>query len=167
MNAIALRLPSFPAIFGSTDRSVSRILDWEPKDPPEISQPSRSVSIDDARMESIEALFTAAAEASQDGWDGFDGRAVAPDTFMHALELLESLPSTVSQPEISVHPDGQVSFYWTGGQRRTVVVAVSSTGLLSFASLHGQRRLHGSEYLVNGLPSWLAFVLRQLHTDDA
>jgi hypothetical protein len=128
---------------------------------------SSSVSIDDARRVSKEALLLAAEEAGENDWDSFAGRPVTQDTVFHSLVFLEALPTTVVPPEISVHPDGEIGFFWTRGPRRTVAISVAPTGLLSFASLHGHSRLHGSEYLLNGLPSSIANVLRQLYADDA
>lgn len=163
MTTFAIPFSDLASIFGAGDRSVSRVVSpWlEP------GALSNSVSIDDARRESVQSLLMAVGEAVEWNWDGDGGTAVAPETLSHSLVLLESLPTTVAPPEISVHPDGQIGLFWTRGRRNTVAVAVSQTGLVSFASLHGHRRLHGSEYLLNGLPSSLALVLRQHFSGDS
>lgn len=166
MNTFVLPLPSFPSFWGPNDRSVTRSGDDLSKALPSSESQSSSVSIDEVRRGSIRALFNAAIEASAPDWDGFGASAVATSAVAHAIEFLDSLPTTVDQPDISIHPDGEVGFFWTRGNRNTVAVAVSPTGLISFASLRGHRRLHGSEYLLNGLPSSLALVLRQLHAED-
>ena len=166
MNSFALPLPSFPSFGGANDRSVTRSGDDLARGLPSSESQSSSVSIDEARRDSLRALFNAAIEASAPNWDGYGANAVATSAVAHSRELLDSLPTTVEQPDISIHPDGEVGFYWTRGKRNTVAVAVSPTGLISFASLRGHRRLHGSEYLVNGLPTSLALALRQLHSDD-
>ncbi len=166
MNSFALPLPDFPSFWAAGDRSVTRSALRTAVPVFETEAQSSSVSIDDVRRELRRALAVAASEASTADWDGYGAKAVSASAISHAAELLDSLPTTVPPPDISIHPDGEVGFFWTRGKRLSVAVSISPTGLVSFASLHGHRRLHGSEYLVNGLPSSLALVLRQLHSDE-
>lgn len=166
MNSFALPLPEFPSFWGASDRSVTRSTGTIAEQLSPSDAQSSSVSIDQVRSESRRALILAAYEAREPNWDGYDAKEVSLPGVSHAFELLDSLPTMVAPPDISIHPDGEVAFYWTRGKRNTVAVSVSPEGLVSFASLHGHRRLHGSEYLVNGFPPSLALVLRQLHSEE-
>lgn len=166
MTTAALRLVEFPPIFTVSDRSATRLFGVQEFTEHAGETASASVSLDDLRSETSQALLEAALDASLANWDGLGARAVTTETVAQALSLLESLPSTVDAPDISVHPDGELSFYWTRGRRATLVVSVSGSGRVSFASILGQRRFHGTEYLVNGLPTSLELVLRQLHANE-
>ena len=167
MSTLTLPPPTFPSFGAPNDRSVTRARGTLYQFLPSIESQSSSVSIDLARHDSVKALLQSAFEANAPNWDGFGAKAVATSTVLHAIEVLDSLPTTMEQPDISIHPDGEVGFFWSRGDRNSVAVAVAPTGLISFASLRGHRRLYGSDYLVNGLPTSLALVLRQLHSDEA
>jgi hypothetical protein len=121
-----------------------------------------SVSVDQPRLDTFEALLVMAAEASEEGWDGYEGKRVLGSTLTKAFEFLATLPSTVPAPEVSAHPDGELAFYWSTGPRRTLTVSVNAAGRLSFAAIVGHQRLFGSEYLTDELPESIALALRQL-----
>ena len=123
-----------------------------------------SVSVDQPRLEAIEALIAVASGASEEGWDGYEGKRVLGSTLSKALAFLATLPSTAPAPDISAHPDGEVAFYWSTGPRRTLSVSVNAAGRVSFAAIVGHQRLFGSEYLTDELPESIALALRQLHS---
>lgn len=166
MSTIALPwLGSYP-VPATSDPSVTQIL-TEPTDSAETPELlGASVSLDEAFRGTAYSLAAIAEDAGEDDWDGFGARAVTSSTVEKARAFLRNLPSTVEMPEVSAHPDGELSFYWARGPQNTLVVSVSSAGRLSFASLHGQRHLYGTEYLVNGLPSSIEFALRRLHSGE-
>lgn len=131
------------------------------------SQRETSVSVDQPRLEAIEALIAVASEAAEEGWDGYEGKRVLGSTLSKALSFLDTLPSTVPVPDISAHPDGEVAFYWSPSPRRTLTVSVNAAGRVSFAAIVGHRRLFGSEYFTDELPESIALALRRLHSSAA
>ena len=129
-------------------------------------QDTPSVSIDEARnecVESVKSLLTASSEASQPGWDGYDASPVSGGTIAQALAFLDLLPSTLTMPEISAHPDGEMAFEWYIGPRWLLTVSISETGRLSYAGLFGLARVHGTEWLLDSIPQPVAFAFQRLH----
>jgi hypothetical protein len=125
-----------------------------------------SVSIDQAYRESVEALLQASQEAARPNWDGYGGRPVSEATIAQALAFLDFLPSTLPQPEVSVHPDGELAFDWSFGPRRLLTVSISESGRLSYAALIGHSRQHGTEFLLDALPEPIALALRRLRSAE-
>jgi hypothetical protein len=123
---------------------------------------SVSLSIDSSSLDLIEQLLNVVQECSNDGWDGYEAKAITDQTLAQALSFLQTLPSAAPAPHVSAHPDGELAFTWSVAPRRILSVSVSSAGRLSFASLNGYRTLHGSEYLVSDLPDSIAFALREV-----
>src|SRR5688572_14620111 len=60
-------------------------------------------------FENLELTFT---ESCKDNWDGYGAVAVQPYSYDHAARFLAALPSESEFPEISVDPDGEISFTW-------------------------------------------------------
>lgn len=69
----------------------------------------------------------------------------------HAVDFLRALPSGAYAPDdMSVDPDGEVSFDWgDGGQR--FVVSFSADGLLAFAGIFADERQKGRERFASGV----------------
>jgi len=123
-----------------------------------------SVSIDQAYDECLESLREVSAEASRPNWDGYGAYPVSDATLAQALAFLDVLPSTLPIPEISPHPDGELAFEWSFGQRRLLTVSVNESGRLSYAALFGQARQYGTEFLLDTLPDPVALALRRLYS---
>ena len=105
------------------------------------------------------ALRETMADASADNWDGYGARGVTESTFLKALYFLRSLPSTVPSPEVSPEPDGEIAFEWHAGPERAFSVSVGEGDTISFASVQGRRKLHGTELLVDELPETILLEL--------
>ena len=74
-----------------------------------------------AHQESAESLFgqksqlisdlrAIAADCAQDDWDDYGAKAVSNTVLLCAEAFIRALPESISAPEISAEPDGQVSF---------------------------------------------------------
>lgn len=121
-----------------------------------------SLSIDNAARELVSAVLEAAHEASRDNWDGYGALSIDQDVIWAALRFASMLPTAVSKPDVSVHPDGEIGFSWLLGKNQILTVSVSSAGILSFAGIIGTTRAHGSEPLLDELPEPMAIALRKL-----
>ena len=121
-----------------------------------------SLVVDDAAREMIRSIFSAAEEASRPDWDGHGGAPTDANTVVQAVELASKLPTRVARPEITVHPDGEIGFSWLLGRDRMLTASVNSTGVVSFASIVGSTRSHGSELMLDELPAQMALALRKL-----
>lgn len=166
MTASALAIDWIQALPTASDRSVSA----EAKHTRRIRVVSydfaSSVSVDQVYRESVEAVFQAAQEAARPNWDGYGARPVSEATIAQALAFLDLLPTTLAQPEISAHPDGELAVEWSFGPRRLLTVSVSESGRLSYAALIGHARQHGTEFLLDSLPDSIALALRTLRSAE-
>lgn len=126
-----------------------------------------SVSIDQAYRDSAEALLETFDEAARPNSDGYGARPVSEATLAQALAFLDLLPSTIRQPDISAHPDGELAFEWSFGPRRLLTVSVNASGRLSYAALIGHARQYGTEFVLDALPEPVALALRRLHSSKS
>jgi hypothetical protein len=122
-----------------------------------------SVSVDEA-YDSFRALFRASQEAAEPDWDGHGGRPVSAATVAQALAFLNVLPRSAPQPEFSAHPDGELAFEWSFGPRRILTISVNEFGRLSYAALIGHNRQHGTEFILDKLPSSITLVFQRLYS---
>lgn len=115
-----------------------------------------------AEMDLVDALLDVASQASEAGWDGYDARPADPDSLRHTYTLVRRLPQDLPAPEFSVDPDGEISLEWFVGPRRTFSVSVGADGRLSYAGLHDEATVHGTDRIGDDLPELLLFHLRRL-----
>ena len=160
MTAATLPISAGGFFATSTNQGVSRDADFIRENLMEVLRSLYdSCYIRDVHGAAHNALNELATEASVDNWDGYGARAVSEQTFRKALCFLRSLPSTVPSPAVSPEPDGEVAFEWRPGPGRAFSVSVGEGDILTFASLHGRRKVHGTELLVDDLPDT---ILREL-----
>ena len=126
-----------------------------------------SLSVEEPYRRVATAVIEAAREASRPNWDGQGGLPVTQGAVAQALAFLDVLPSTLSKPEVTVDPDGELSFEWYFGPRRALTASINASGRISFAALIGPRRFHGTDYLLDALPEPLTLALGQLHASAA
>jgi len=78
---------------------------------------------------------------------------VHPDTIRAARQFAYSLPRFGPLPEVSVDPDGEISFDWTGSSGEMFSVSVNEQNRLAYAGWFGEKsRVHGIEQLAEGCP---------------
>lgn len=167
MTVIALPV-RWPALTRTaSDRAVSaeaqqlRRFPWQP------GHTSISLSVEEPYLRAATAVIEAAREANRPNWDGQGGLPVTQGALAQAFALLDVLPTTLSEPEVTVDPDGELSFEWSFGPRRVLTASINASGRISFAALLGPRRLHGTDYLLDALPEPLRHALGQLHASAA
>lgn len=89
----------------------------------------------------IEAVYS---EAREPNWDGAGASPVLAETYHLACDLARRLADVLA-PEISVDPDGNVLFEWTGDGRQMLTVSISPDRRLSYAAMRGYDRRSGTE----------------------
>jgi hypothetical protein len=122
---------------------------------------SASYSLGQWRKECRNRLCKAWLEASKSNWDGYEALPVSLASLMAASEFIDALPKNIPLPEISVDPDGEISFDWYGGHRRQVSISVGKGGVLSYAALFGSDHVRGKERLQGSLPFNLIEYVRR------
>ena len=112
----------------------------------------------------FQALWEAVEEASEEDWDGYGAMAANPEAYQRAYIFLKALPKTIPDPEITIDPDGEISFDWYHTPRMTFSVSVGPSGRLSYAGLYGKRTNYGTEFITEGLPKPILDNLGRLHS---
>ncbi len=78
---------------------------------------------------------------------------VDSDTVRAATQFVYSLPRFGPMPEVSVDPDGEVSFDWIGPTGKMFSVSVNKNNRLAYAGWFGEKsRIHGIENLAETCP---------------
>lgn len=161
MNAIALPQIDRGLFSGSLSRAIADRAGSHSESAIEASF-ATSVSVDEARRATIQALRDLLIETSEDGWDGYGAAPVHPATMAQAIAFLRLLPSGMPSPDITASPSGEVSFHWSTGRTRVMSVAVSAAGRLTYAALVGDSRNFGSEPISDELPQSIAVSLQKV-----
>lgn len=84
-----------------------------------------------------------------------DSGGKTPDraTIMAAIEFAYCLPRFVPIPEVSVDPDGEISFDWLSLSGELFSVSVNKQNQLAYAGWFGEKsRIHGIEQLAESCP---------------
>lgn len=123
---------------------------------------SQTETLGKSYRETLDALHQSYAECSSENWDGYRARAVTESDLKAAIHFLETLPTVIPPPEISVEPDGEFAFEWYRGPHDVLSVSIGRMGRLSFAARIGRRRRHGTEYFADELPTIIAENLERL-----
>lgn len=122
----------------------------------------QSVTLGEPIGEALEALEQVFEECSEDNWDGYGASAVEVDTYLESRRFLQSLPTTIPIPEITVEPDGEIAFEWYVAPRKILSVSVGSHNILTYAGLFGLSKTHGTEYFGDELPATILSNLQRL-----
>lgn len=115
-----------------------------------------SVAMGEPKRVAQEALNAAYSAAQEDNWDGSGSARIEPTTYAYASQFSQILPPNLPVPDIAVDTDGEILFEWDRGPRQIFSVSVGRDGTLTFAGLHGHRKIHGTEHLREALPLGIA-----------
>jgi hypothetical protein len=89
------------------------------------------------------------SEASEDDWDGQEGKAVSHDAYLYAREFLIAFATGLTPtPEFSASPGGDVLLEWSTGPRHVFTLAFGSKGEKYYAGLFGANKMNGREDLL-------------------
>lgn len=110
----------------------------------------------------IAALEHAYQSANASNWDGYGADAVKEHVRSEAERFLELLPSDLAMPEVSVDPDGDMSFEWLKSRRYVFSVSLSGNNKIVFAGICGGNDIHGTESFGDTIPSIIIDAIRRL-----
>jgi hypothetical protein len=84
------------------------------------------------------------------------------DTILAAMEFAYSLPRLGPLPDVSLDPDGEVSFDWFGPSGQMFSVSVNKRHCLAYAGWFGENsRVHGTEKLAQGCPEQIIWGIQK------
>ena len=87
--------------------------------------------------------------ASEDNWDGYGAKAVDVLSFRFAKTFLDYLPTSYPKPDVSIDPDGEVSFEWYKDTNNIFSISFSSGNEISYAGIFNTGEGYGKE-IFNG-----------------
>jgi hypothetical protein len=119
------------------------------------------ISLGSAREDCRDQLLDAWSQAAKDGWDGYGARAAQRNAVTNAYKVIDSFPSNLPMPEVSVEPDGEISFDWFAAPRKQFSISIGSNNVLSYAGLFGSGKVSGSERFEGGIPPILLQYIKR------
>lgn len=115
----------------------------------------KTISLGQSRIDAEIQLLGVYCESNKPNWDGYDAVPVGEETFVNAKRFLDVFPAHLSMPEISVDPDGEISFEWYAAPRQVFSISIGSGNVLTFAGLFGRSKVQGTEVFNGRIPSTL------------
>lgn len=122
----------------------------------------RTYTFGHAFNEARDALMSIKDRTSQPNWDGYGAEPVRGDTIEVACRFLEALPPSLPSPQVGAEPDGDITFEWYKGPRRTLSVSVTATGDLHYAALLGPNKQYGTEAFFGDVPAPVLDLVRRI-----
>jgi hypothetical protein len=161
---IATDLSTPYAVSSPAPAASSALSSWARVDRRDIdgSELDTSLFFASGQREAERQLRLISLECDKPDWDGYGATAVSVSALQHALAFVELLPSYVSEPQASAHPDGELALTWTRNELAILSIAISSTGRLSYAYLNGYQRKSGREFLTSTLPRSIEQLLQEI-----
>jgi hypothetical protein len=151
MSATCIPMNYQNPFFLSMDRGVSETAEKLQKTIENmLSDCSYSVTLDEKAI--IQDLNKVLDEFSFDNWDGYGAKAIDIDSYRRAIRFVRSLPTTIPHPEITIDPDGEVSFEWYEGPRRVFTISIGGRNDITYAGLFGFNKVNGTECFYDEIP---------------
>jgi hypothetical protein len=101
-------------------------------------------------------------ECSIKNWDGYGAKSVDRSLRKITEQFIDLLPEGVTDPEVGVDPDGEISLDWYFSEKRMFSISIGKKGRLSYAGLSGKKKVDGVDYFDKGIPPSILFHLRNI-----
>lgn len=109
-----------------------------------------------------QALARLEQDAGRANWDGYGSKSVDRDSLAFAERVAQMLPVSLPGPEVTVDPDGEVSFDWECGRRQRLSLSVGPNGTVRYAGLVGGSEAYGTEPWCDGISETIVRLLERL-----
>ena len=142
---IALDTESFIGLLNSfnlSSRALKVVSQFIP-DSAEVT--GTSITFDQSYRSVEHTLDEVALSAKESNWDGYGAEPVKEISIFFAKSFLHNLPSTYPKPEVSVDPDGEISFEWLNKNDKIFSVSFNQENEISFAGIYSTGEDHGTE----------------------
>ena len=100
----------------------------------------------------LDSLIRVVKQCTDPDWDGYGAKPVNGSSVILALQVINRLPASISQPDITCDPDGDVSLEWYRAPKRNFSISIAADGALNYAGLFGCNETFGTEYFFEELP---------------
>ncbi|MBI2928630.1 MAG: DUF433 domain-containing protein [Verrucomicrobia bacterium] len=105
------------------------------------------------RAEMLDELYDVYLDCRERNWDGYGAEPISYDAYLAAQKFIEAWLLTLPTAEISAAANGEISFEWYLAPDKIVSVGVSGDRVLSYASIFGPHKAHGTEPLTDEIPA--------------
>lgn len=109
--------------------------------PPEQIKSSARIRQVERHLRKLRALKSRHAH---ENWDGYGALPLYPANLVSGEAFIRALPDRLPLPEVSVDPDGGLSFDWVPGKSKTFTVSVNEGDRISYAWIDGSDRGHAA-----------------------
>jgi hypothetical protein len=109
-----------------------------------------------------DALASLVQEAGQANWDGYGSESVDRDSLAFAKRVALMLPVSFPGPEVTVDPDGEITFDWECGRRQRLSLSVGPNGTLRYAGIVGGSETYGTEPWRDEIPETIVHLLQKV-----
>ena len=111
-----------------------------------------SVSLGKTLQDTYKQLYQVRQDCTHSNWDGYGSEPISPESYENAKRFIRALPFSVSSPEVSAEPDGELTFEWYSNPTRVFSVSVGPNNELHYAGLFGASRAYGTEVFHDQIP---------------
>lgn len=93
-----------------------------------------------------------ATEGGCDNWDGYGGKAIDHRSYLVAYDFFNTMPTTIPVPEVSLDPDGEISFEWFKDSDNIFSVSIGGDKMITYAGVFGINKVQGKECFSTLIP---------------
>lgn len=111
----------------------------------------RSVALFDNKARLLESLRELVEDCSECNWDGYGASAVNAAAVANAESFIRALPDRLKVPDLSIDPDGDISFDWIPDITKTLTLSVNGSNRLAYAWIDGTDRGHATAKFDSGV----------------
>ena len=95
------------------------------------------------------------------GWDGEDAKPIRQESYEAVLRLIEQLPESVMQPEITPEPSGNLALEWRVGDSKLLSVSMAGEKLIYACVIKPGSKDHGEKSFYHELPETIQTILQR------
>lgn len=122
---------------------------------------SNSVTLGLRKEELKYQLYALFEEAGNTGTTE-DRLPIGYDTYINAVRFIDLLPLSAPLPDVSMDPDGEVSFGWFGKPGFSFSVSIGSDEIVTYAGVFGSSNSRGAELFHDRIPSVIIDAARRV-----
>lgn len=122
-----------------------------------------SITYGDTLGDLNEELYEIFEDTRLSDWDGYGSSPLTAKAFIQAYQFATTLPHYIPAPELTPTSRGEIDFDWLFGDRRTLNVSISDTGMLIYAYINNLETRHGALPFEGEFPDALREIFRQVY----
>ena len=99
----------------------------------------------------------------EDGWNGYDAKAIDERSLQLAIKFFYMLPETVNIPEIVPEPNGEVGLEWEHNEK-TFALSIDADGIINYSGIYDEdQSIYGTDRLEEYIPDIILNLIFQVY----